>query len=400
MIRSSKLSIKHANKMKNQNIDLFFNEYKSVVLKFIDFLWDKNEIPLLLPKEITNKIDTWFSKRMIQCAGKQASGIVRGTKQKQKQRLYIINKLTKEHKIKQAKKLQKIYNETNISKPKLNNVNPELDSRFIKIDLENKTIFDGWLTISSIGNKMKLIIPFNRSSHFNKWNKKGKLKQGVRISNRDITFMFDIPDRKKLDDGKILGIDIGQKTVISCSNGFTSQKNNHNHDLSTITNRLKRKKKGSKGFRREQEHRKNYINWTINQLKFKNIRQINIENIKNLRRGRRTNRSLSHWVYATIFDKLERKCEEQGVLVNHINPIYTSQRCSECGWTCKSNRNGKLFNCVSCGFSYDADLNASFNIALNLSEISRKKRLQQINRKGFYWLIEGQESIVPVVQKI
>jgi transposase len=96
---------------------------------------------------------------------------------------------------------------------------------------------------------------------------------------------------------------------------------------------------------------------------------------------------------------LESKCEEQGVLVTKISPTYTSKRCSKCGWTRRSNRNGKEFKCKSCDFTIDADLNASINIAANLKPIGYKKRHLHNIRTGFFWIEDGEENIVPLVTK-
>jgi len=399
MIKCTKTSTKFANLIKRKDIDLLIDEYKRIISLFVDLLWNEDKIQQFIPREITSKIETWLSARMIQCAGKQASGIVRGTKKKQQQRLWVINKLNKEGRLKQARKLQRIYNNIKISKPEIDNVEMELDSRFVKIDLDNSTSFDGWVTIVSIGNKQKIQIPFKKTKHFNKLNAIGTMKDGIRLSKKNITFNFDIKEPAKKQDGEVLGIDIGQTTTLSCSNDFSTRLNRHKHDLNSINSILARKKKGSKAFQRAQQHRTNYINWSINQLNLTGIRQVNIENIKNLRKGRRSSRKLSHWTYADIFRKLESACKNNGVLVVKKNPTYTSQRCSQCGWTRKSNRNGKLFKCGSCGFTYDSDLNASRNIALELTSIPKKQRLKRQNLKGFFWNAEGQEPIVPVVQK-
>ena len=109
---------------------------------------------------------------------------------------------------------------------------------------------------------------------------------------------------------------------------------------------------------------------------------------------------LSHWTYKNIFEKVKSYCNECGVHVHEVNPTYTSQRCSSCGWTRKTNRKGKQFKCGKCGFAADADLNASTNISLPLAAISRQQRLKQINRLGFYWNVLDQEIIVPDVKKI
>ncbi len=400
MIRSSQTSLKFSNSCKSKDIRDFIIEYMNVLKQFVDLLWDLEKIPALLPKELTSQVDTWLSARMIQCVGKQASGVVRGTQKKQKDRLYRINVFIREGKLGKAKKLREYYDKVNMSKPLPKKVCPELDSRFIKIDLDNETSFDGWLTVMSIGNKKKFVLPFKKHKHFNRLNKKGELKKGVRLGKKDITFMFDIPNKENKKNGNVYGIDVGLNTTIACSSGYTSTKNKHGHDLKSICKILSRKQKGSIGFLRCQEHRKNYINWSINNLNLDTCKQINIERIKDLRKCKKPSRLMSHWTYTDIFDKLKSKCNEQGVLIHEVSPTYTSQRCSECGWVNKANRIRKIFKCTSCGFTIDDDLNASINISLELQPITKEKRLKQANKKGFYWLVEGQEPIVPDASKI
>ena len=60
--------------------------------------------------------------------------------------------------------------------------------------------------------------------------------------------------------------------------------------------------------------------------------------------------------------KLEQFLKEQAV-VYKIDPKYTSQKCSECGYTSKENRTSQSkFRCMSC----ELELNADFNVALNI----------------------------------
>ena len=56
--------------------------------------------------------------------------------------------------------------------------------------------------------------------------------------------------------------------------------------------------------------------------------------------------------------------------------------------------------CDRCGYASDSDINAARNISFNLSPISRKKRLKNLNRTGFYWDSPIQEPIVPEAKKI
>lgn len=399
MIRSSKISLLNANKNKLETLRTVQIEYNKVISSFIEMLWLEERTPKLLGKEYTSKISSWLSARMIQSAGKQASGIVRGTKKKQEKRIYIYKKLLKEQSYKKARKLKTIIDKENVSIPFLKDLAPmELDSRFIKIQLNNPNSFDGWITISSIGKKLKLEIPFKKHKQFNKLLTKGKVKQGLRLSYDSASIMFEVEKPVIKTSGKTIGIDIGIKDVYTSSDGQQPKVLN-GHTLNSIQKRLSLKKKGSKSFGKAQKLRDNYINWSVNQLNLSDIKQVNREDIKDLRRGKGSSRLLASWTYPLIFSKLERYCEEQGVLVSKVSPVYTSQRCSTCGWTQKRNRLGKEFKCVQCGNTLDSDLNASKNISLSLLPFRKSDCLTHPNRKGFYWRELSQELIVPDVQR-
>jgi IS605 OrfB family transposase len=395
MIKSTKTTLKFSNKKKINDIHLFIDEYRRVVGLFVDILWEMERIPSLLPKNITEKINSWLSARALQCAGKQASAIVNGTKSKECKRTFIINKLNNEGKFKKARKLKAINDKLKSSKPNINEVEPVLDSRFVKIDTKNDTIFDGWVTLSSLGNKIKIKIPFKYHKHYNKLKSNGNLKQTIQISKKNITFLFDIPEPKKITNGITLGIDVGQKDALTISNGQTISEDNHKHTYQSICDQLARKKKGSKSFDKKTKHRSNYLRWVINQIDLNDVNVIRRENIKNIRKNKRINRKLSHWNYRELFDVLDSKLNDLGVQVVKLSPTYTSQRCFSCGWVRKSNRKGKQFKCNSCGHTDDADLNAAKNIALELPVITKQQRLKQLNKKGFFWVEDCKEYIVP-----
>jgi len=400
MIKSTKVTLKYANENKLASIQDFIEEFKLVMSQFIEILWERKKVPSLLPKEVTSQISSWLSARAIQSAGKQASGIVRGTRRKQEKRIFVYNKLLEEKKYKQARKLKKVIDKAKISKPSISNVEPELDERFVKQDWDNQTSFDGIITLASLGNKLKIVLPVKKTKHLNKMLEQGTLKPGIRLSDDAITFNFEVEETPKKESGEILGLDIGVKNVFTLSNGFASITNSHGHNLETINKRLSRKQKGSNAFRRTQQHRKNFINWSLNQINLDNVKTLKVENIKYLRCGTKTSRYLSHFTYTEIFNKIDDLALESGVHVERVNPTYTSQRCSACGWVRSKNRKGKEFKCVRCGFTLDADLNASLNILADLRPIGKQERLLHKNKKGFYWNEAGKELIVPSTQKL
>ena len=53
-----------------------------------------------------------------------------------------------------------------------------------------------------------------------------------------------------------------------------SKHNGQNHSLESIIQKLARKRKGSVAFKKAQDHRKNFINWSINRLNLKNVSEI------------------------------------------------------------------------------------------------------------------------------
>jgi IS605 OrfB family transposase len=81
---------------------------------------------------------------------------------------------------------------------------------------------------------------------------------------------------------------------------------------------------------------------------------------KRLRKKQRT--LLNNWSYFQLEQFLTYKAMAKGISVEHIDARYTSQRCSKCGFVCRSNRKQHEFCCKHCGYRLNADLNASRNI--------------------------------------
>jgi putative transposase len=55
--------------------------------------------------------------------------------------------------------------------------------------------------------------------------------------------------------------------------------------------------------------------------------------------------------------------------VEKVRATYTSLRCSACGWIDKNSRDSQArFCCIACGFTCNADINASINIAAGHAE--------------------------------
>jgi IS605 OrfB family transposase len=90
---------------------------------------------------------------------------------------------------------------------------------------------------------------------------------------------------------------------------------------------------------------------------------IAFENLTDIRDRMANAKKFHAWTFRRLFEYVEYKAEERGLLVVQVNPAYTSQRCSRCGTTLSENRDGDSFSCRKCGYELHADYNAAKNIA-------------------------------------
>lgn len=403
MIRSSKHSLKYANQGKRETLAVVIREYRRLLGRIINDLWfgklhqfnldiknNKLSCPKMLPSNYLNQFDTWFSARMAQCVGKQACSMVRSAVQKRKQQLFILTKL--QRKGAKAGCLQSKIDCKPLVIPNANNAKMELDPRFVDFTYSSKEfdIIVGIKTIGTLNNeKVTLKIPIKYTKVSNKWMARGQLKESIRISEHDLWLIYEIADSSKKTTGKIVGADQGQLTILTLSDSQTTSKDIHGWDLNKIQDRLSRRRKGSKAFKRSQEHRKNHIHWALNQLDYSDIKELRLEKIRGIRFKRRYSRKMSHWAYTAIKSKLASLSETEGFRFTEIANEFRSQRCSNCGWVRKANRKGKTFKCSICGKIADADLNAASNLTLDLYEIPLWVRLGKLNLSGFFWKSDG-----------
>lgn len=298
---------------------------------------------------------------------------------------------------KDSKYLQRKIDIQPLVKPKTEKIKAELDPRFV--DFQKGNYFDFFIRIK-LGKGFSLNLPIKHTKVSRKWSRKGLQKQSIRLSEDRIVIFFDV-QKAKQSGTKTAGADQGYKTLLSLSDGQVTQKCPHGHDLTSIQDKLARREKGSKGFKKAQDHRTNYINWSLNQLNFGDIKEVRLEKIHRIRCKKSSSRVMTHWTYTAIKKKLELASEVEGFSLKEIPNEFRSQRCSRCGKVRKANRKGKTFKCDLCGFTADADLNAASNLEFDLFEIPYWVRLKKLNREGFYWMHDGLFTLTwePIVPK-
>lgn len=86
---------------------------------------------------------------------------------------------------------------------------------------------------------------------------------------------------------------------------------------------------------------------------------------KNVAQKSGLNRSILNGGFGMFRTRLESKVKARRGHVIAVNPAYSSQTCASCGHVAKENRKSQAeFECVACGHTNNADINAAQNILL------------------------------------
>lgn len=213
--------------------------------------------------------------------------------------------------------------------------------------------------------------------------------QGQKIATADLCFrngkywlhvVVSVPEPEISPDPDVVGVDLGlNRPAVTSTRQFLGGR--HWKEVDRRRFRLRRTLQ-SKGTRSARRHLKRLsgksarFHRDCDHVLSKRIVQnslpgstIAIENLKHIRSTSRikkkgeTKRRLHNWSFAKFQTFLIYKAQERGIRIEKIDPRYTSQICSRCGYQHRSNRKTQsLFVCRSCGYCLNADLNAAYNI--------------------------------------
>jgi len=344
MKRSLKFSLALANTNKLKSLNELSQEYKKTVNYFLKRLFQKKG----LTEEFLKSYRSPLSYRYKQCAKRQAFKLFKSW----------------------------CRNKNKGDKPKLGksgNLSLVLDYRFVELqESKNSKEFNFWVKIATLNKGKPVLIPIKSYDYANQYFKGWQLLKGGRLLKQnnnwflELTFQKETPPKK--EKGKTIGIDIGIKKLITTSEG-----QEYGKDIEGLIDKIQRKQQGSKAFNKALKERDYYINRTVKSLNWKELKTIVMENIKNIKQNTRKEKRLNkhfrskfqRWTYSQLLNRIKLTAEATGVHLQLVNPTHTSQTCSQCGFVHKLNRIGEIFKCRNCGYTTDADYNASLNI-LNL----------------------------------
>jgi IS605 OrfB family transposase len=341
MTRSSKHILKFQTDSKTAWLDKLFSDYLIDLQFYIDLIWNKQ---LPIEKNLSSKklpANLIAHSQYKQILYKQASEIVRSNIEKRK-----------------------------TSKPVIENISINIDNRLF--DIRTGNYFNEFIHLrlpyfylnKKRARYIRLPIKHHKQSlKYKDWKRNNTIQLKMINNNYYVIFTYEKEIALK-QEGKTIGIDQGYKKLI-----VTSENQIIGKDFIDMYEKIGHKKQGSKSFKRALVERDNKINHVLKKLNFSDIKQIVVEDLKNVKKNTRkrgfckkfTNK-FQRWTYTKVINRLQRLSEENGIQFTKIDPTYTSQTCSQCGFIHALNRHSEDFVCLNCGYKVDADYNASVNV--------------------------------------
>jgi len=350
LIRSTKCSLKFATAKKQNELSVILSEYSKVVNIFIDYFWlnpEKATKGELLKPVVDLPQDSWLSARLRKVAAREAIDMINASKQRWKEKA-----------VKPVHKGNRMYVSCTIA--------DLVSTKNNGYKTEDSRLFDAWLHIASVGNKMIMDLPIKYHKHFNKYNNIGKRLNSYIITKNYVQFSFEIITEAKKEGLKCIGIDTGINALASLNNG-----NQYGKDIKGCIERVKRCKQKSNGYYVAKRALKQRIDETAKEILVKeNPDLIVVEQLKKMgfkSKAKRLlaksiRRSIGTWNWKYWLKRLEAQCEINRVSFRSVAPYYTSTTCPVCGHSDRGNRLGEVFLCLSCGHGDNADINAGKNI--------------------------------------
>jgi putative transposase len=188
----------------------------------------------------------------------------------------------------------------------------------------------------------------------------------------------DVPDRP--ENGTVLGVDLGVENIAVTSTGtfWSADELTHWHreyerrrgSLSRCGSQWAHENMQSVG-ETETGRLEQLLQRVSNEIVAEALEYecsyIAFEDLRHIRECMGGRRKLHEWAFHRLYDYVSYKGEAEGLTVEQVNPQYTSQRCSTCGFTHEANRcSQESFCCQDCGYENHADYNAAKNIGLKL----------------------------------
>lgn len=244
-----------------------------------------------------------------------------------------------------------------------------------------------WVRLATMQRGRKIDVPLSTYDHHER--RPGRATDGVQVNlDRDGHLTFGVvtdmseacaESRKAYDGAGAIALDFGLSTLFATSEGqllgrgWLKELRRYDERITKIARGAQKrglKPRHSRRYREAVAALRGFLRTEIGRVLNKLVAErrpaeLVLERLdfRNPALSRRLNRILQNAGRSIIREKLEDLEERLGVTATEVNPAYTSQTCSGCGYVDKRNRRDqKTFRCIWCGHALHADLNAARNI--------------------------------------
>jgi len=256
---------------------------------------------------------------------------------------------------------------------------PKRKAQSVRYDKRTAVLRGKQLTLSKVGPRFKTIVkvPNYFQDIFKQWKFKGcTLHYNKKFSKFSVHLIFEASDPKLcvgIKPSEVVGVDRGWYNIAATSNSVLySGKQVRKARRQYLYNRKTLQAKSTRSSKRrfssmgskEKRFSKNVNHCVSKAIVNSNAKVFVLEDLSkiNKRLGKILNKRSSDWSFYQLEQFLTYKAVALGKLVKFVDPYYTSQECSICGFTDRTSRYKSKFKCQRCGFSEHADINAANNI--------------------------------------
>jgi hypothetical protein len=353
------LKLDQANPGTLHRLDELATEYMRVVQVDVDWMIrhqvQEPDKYVAIPEQ---DVATPLSDRWQRCAWQQACGIVRSW-----------------------------YANGRENPPALRTMCIQANANVVLIEPSETPAFDFWLGISTLEAGKPVRVPVSLYRRAGETLAEfPKLCTGVTLNRREgqwyATFVVERRG-PKAKPSEVVGVDMGMVNIVSTSTGqrYGQISPQLRERVERATEKRRRKQKLNACLKHKgqptvdlRDHRaeafaRNEIGRALNQMldDLPEGAAVAMErlSVADLRlKSRLMNRALRAAQLGYVRDKLKFKLDERGIRYRSVQPAYSSQQCSHCGFTSPMNRRSQAeFCCLWCGYVANADENAASNIA-------------------------------------
>ena len=211
---------------------------------------------------------------------------------------------------------------------------------------------------------------------------------GKRSGKWFASFVCEVVAESLPESDEAIGVDVGLSHFATLSDGSTLENprffRQDEKALAKAQRKLSRQKRGSSARRKARKvvsriherirnRRHNFVHQFARRLvnRYGTIAVENL-NVKGMVQNHRLAKSISDASWSMFGSVLAQKAESAARQLVRVEPAYTSQDCSTCGYRVRKKLSERVHCCPNCGLVLDRDHNAALNIiSLGLQRVSQ-----------------------------